>query len=147
MGNLEPIGDIAGVDTLLEKVSAGTEESSCHDNDGGGTVSSFDILGLRNFDKHLGGWVDDLHLLEDSGSIICDKNLSFGVLNLHSQELVGRETFGVAEKVLDKPHFQILTILSMPRGPREVRKTSATAKYIWLKERVLKIILAYLWRQ
>jgi len=31
---------------------------------------------------HLGRWVDDLHLFEDSGAIVGDENFAFGVLDL-----------------------------------------------------------------
>jgi hypothetical protein len=51
--------------------------------------------------------MDDFHLLEDGGSIIGDDNFTLSILDL----------------ALDRE----LTILSIPRGPRLVLTTSATA--------------------
>lgn len=96
------------MDTLLEELLTGVKEGSSDDNDGGGSISGFNILSLGDLDEHLGGRVDDLHLLEDGGSIVSDEDLSFGVLNLS-----GKKTG--------------LTILSIPLGPRDVLTTSETA--------------------
>jgi len=57
--------------------------------------------------------MDDLHLLEDSGAIVGDDNSTLRILDLY--DFVVRDV-----KI-------ILTILSMPLGPREVLTTSATA--------------------
>ena len=57
--------------------------------------------------------MDDFHLLEDGGAIVGDEDLAFGVLDLKACYFELRK-YG-------------LTILSMPRGPRLVRTTSATA--------------------
>jgi hypothetical protein len=93
------------VDTLAHKVLAGAEEGTGHHDDGGGTITSLDILGLGDFDKlknkieglgkneknfaltyHLGGGVDNLHLSEDGGTIVSDNDLAFGVLDLDKIE-------------------------------------------------------------
>jgi hypothetical protein len=63
--------------------------------------------------------MDDFHLLKDGSAIVSDQNFSFCVLNLNVVKLVrDAEVSG-------------LTILSIPRGPKEVRTTSATAKQIY----------------
>lgn len=58
--------------------------------------------------------MDDFHLLEDSCSVVSDQDFSSRVLDLECSVI------RIAQYVL--------TILSIPRGPRLVLTTSATAK-------------------
>ena len=64
---------------------------------------------ITRFYYHFGGWVDHLHLLQNSSSVVCNQDLALCVLDLH-----------VCKKYEN-------TILSMPLGPKLVRTTSATA--------------------
>jgi hypothetical protein len=60
--------------------------------------------------------MNDLHLLEDCGAIVCNQNFSSRVLDLENASV----NWNCAK-------VKTLTILSIPRGPRLVRTTSATA--------------------
>ena len=71
-GNLETIGDSRGMDTLSQEVLASLEEGSGNYDNRGGTVTSLNVLSLRNLDEHLSGRVDYLHLLKDGGTVIGD---------------------------------------------------------------------------
>ena len=83
---------------------------------------------------HFGSRVDDLHLLKNRSSVLCDNNIAFGILNLNKTKKVNKCVFGratrssvpSAEEAMFSAQY-MLTILSMPRGPSDVRTTSATA--------------------
>lgn len=51
VGDLESVGDSGGVDALANEVLAGTEEGASHDDNGGGSVTGLDILGLGDLDE------------------------------------------------------------------------------------------------
>ena len=51
VSNLETIRDSGGVDTLSHELGGGSKESTGHDDDGGGTVTGFNILSLGDFDE------------------------------------------------------------------------------------------------
>jgi len=70
------------VDSLVQELLGGSEKSTGHHDDGGSSISSLNILSLGDLDEHLGGGVDDLHLLEDGGAIIGDQNSTLAVLDL-----------------------------------------------------------------
>jgi hypothetical protein len=71
-GNLETIGDSRGMNTLSQEVLASLEEGSGNNDDRGGTVTSLNVLSLRNLDEHLSGRVDYFHLLKNGGTVIGD---------------------------------------------------------------------------
>ena len=71
------------MDTLSEEILSGFQKSTGHDDDGGSTISSFDILSFGDLDEHLSGWMDDGHHLEDGGTIICNENFTTLVLDLN----------------------------------------------------------------
>ena len=70
------------MDSLLEKLSASLEEGTGDDDDGSGTITSLNILSLGDLDEHFCGWMDDLHLFQNSGAIIGNQNSSLWVLDL-----------------------------------------------------------------
>jgi len=90
VGDLETIRDGSRVETLTHELSASLEKSASHDDNGGGTVTSLNVLGLGDFDEHSRGGVDDLHLLEDSGTIVGDEDLTLGGLD-HFVHATGAE--------------------------------------------------------
>jgi hypothetical protein len=101
-------------------------------------------LRLCQLYKHLGCWVGDRHLVENGGTIVCDDHLAVCCCYLRHQQA---EAFGstdwkangrdVLSVIADGSYsgfgcimlcvLMILTILSMPLGPRLVRTASATA--------------------
>lgn len=48
------------------------------DDDGSGAVAGGGVLGLGELDEHLGGGLEDLHLVEDGGAVIGDDDLVGG---------------------------------------------------------------------
>lgn len=71
---------------------------------------------MNRYAYHLGGGVDNFHLFKNSGSIVSDEDFAFGVLDLNCSVILNCAI--------------CLTILSMPRGPKLVLTTSATAKNV-----------------
>jgi hypothetical protein len=78
------------VDVLLDEFVSSLEELSGEDDDGGGTISDFSILDLGEFDENLGSGVGNLELLEDSGAIISNGNIT-DIINKHFVEALGTE--------------------------------------------------------
>jgi len=54
------------------------EEGACDDHNGGGAVSGGGVLGLGELDEHLGGGLEDLHLVKDGGAVVSDDDLARG---------------------------------------------------------------------
>lgn len=71
------------MDVVLDKLVTSSQEFSGKDNNGGGTISDFSILDLGKLAKNLGGWMSDLQLLEDGGTIVGDEDSALGVLDLN----------------------------------------------------------------
>jgi len=44
------------------------------------TVSGLDVLGLAELHQHLGGGMNDVHLVEDGGAVVRDRHLALSVL-------------------------------------------------------------------
>jgi hypothetical protein len=78
-GQLEVLGDLSGVDTAVEEVFDGLQESTAENDDGGGTITGFNVLSLRELDKHLGAGMCDLELGDDGGTIVGNDDLTVGV--------------------------------------------------------------------
>jgi hypothetical protein len=64
------------MDLLLDELVGALEEFSSEDNDGGGAISDFSILNLRQFDENFGGWVSNLELFEDSCAVVGDGDVA-----------------------------------------------------------------------
>lgn len=111
-GDFEAVRNSGGVDTLVHKVLAGAEEGTGHHDNGGGSVTSLNILGLGDFNQlwnkmeglrkiifwstyHFCGRVDNFHLTEDGGSVVSDNDLAFGVLDLDREEQLVYFALGV----------------------------------------------------
>ena len=103
------------MNSLVEELLGSLQEGTGDNDDGCGSISSLNILSLGDLDKHLSSWMNDGHFVQNSGAIIGDDNLTSLVLDLHI-EIQIKQLVGV-----------ILTILSIPLGPRDVLTTSATA--------------------
>jgi hypothetical protein len=58
------------VHAFLDELLSSLEELSSGENDGGGTISDFVILGLGDIDEGLGGGVDNIEETDKSGTII-----------------------------------------------------------------------------
>ena len=112
--NLCTFRDEVGMDSTIQKTLSCFEESSSKDNNWGGSVTSFDILGLGNFDK--------LNL--DRSTIFAVGWTTSSFWRIVAPSLVMR--------ISPRPS---LIILSIPLGPRLVLMQSATAelmgKYLW----------------
>ena len=52
-------------------------------------VLYLNILSLAQLDEHLGSWVDNSHLIQDSGAVIGDSHFSFCILDhlVHTPEI------------------------------------------------------------
>jgi hypothetical protein len=57
------------------------QEGSGHDDDGSGSITGFNILSFGDLNEHLGGWVNDGHLLQDGGAIVGDQNFASLILD------------------------------------------------------------------
>ncbi|KAG5522546.1 hypothetical protein RHGRI_034641 [Rhododendron griersonianum] len=77
-GLVESIGYDGGVNAGVEEGEALLEECAGNDDDGGGSVAGDDVLGLGELDEHLGGGLEDLHLVEDGGAVVGDDDLAGG---------------------------------------------------------------------
>lgn len=75
---MECIGDDGGVDAVGEEEEALFEECAGDDDDGGGAVTGGGVLRLGELDEHLGGGLEDLHLVEDGGTVVGDDDLVGG---------------------------------------------------------------------
>ena len=71
--------------------------------------------------------MDDLHLLEDSSSVVGNQHFALGGLDLNETRCRVRKVFEESKVRASIGELSGLTILSMPRGPRLVLTTSATA--------------------
>merc|ERR1711963_840933 len=69
------------VDSFLEQLVSGVQETAGHHTDGGGSVTSLDILRLAELDQHPGSGVDHVHLIEDGSPVVGDGHLTLGVLD------------------------------------------------------------------
>lgn len=81
---------------------------------------------------HFGGGVKNLHLLQDGGAIVGDGDITFLILDLKqtTQNSFCLETRCMSEdlsEVKSEVKCVLLTILSIPLGPRLVLMASATA--------------------
>lgn len=90
---------------------------------------------------HFGSGVQDLHLIEDSGAVVSDGDVSLPILDLQHKIIIIIITFlnyicnkNLTKICRDKKKIKInkikitrRTILSMPLGPRLVLMASATA--------------------
>jgi len=81
VSDLEAVRNGSRVESLGHEIGGGLKQSTGHDDNGCGTITSLNILSLGDFDKHSSGGVDDLHLFEDSGTIIGDQNFTLGCLD------------------------------------------------------------------
>jgi hypothetical protein len=61
---------------VLHKLIGTLEELSGEDDDGGGTVTDFSVLNLRELDQDLSSGMLDLKQLEDGGTIIGDSYIT-----------------------------------------------------------------------
>lgn len=75
---MERVGDDRRVDAVGQEDVALFQESARNDDDGGGTVTSGRVLRLGELDEHLGGGLEDLHLVEDGGAVVGDDDLAVG---------------------------------------------------------------------
>jgi hypothetical protein len=58
------------VHAFLNELFGSLEELSSGQDDGGGTISDFVVLGLGNIDESLGGGVDNVEEGDEGGSVI-----------------------------------------------------------------------------
>lgn len=75
---------------VLDELVGALEELSSEDNNRGGTISDFSVLDLGKFDEDLGGGVGNLKLLENSGAIIGNSNIT-DIVDEHFVEALGSE--------------------------------------------------------
>jgi len=75
-GLFESVGDFQWVKTLVEQLLGLLQDSSGKDDDTSGTISNFVILGGGKLHQEFGGLMMNLHLFEDSGTIVGDDNLT-----------------------------------------------------------------------
>jgi len=75
---VETISDLQGVNTLLEELLGLLKDGSGQNNNTGGTVTDFVILRGGKLGQKFGGLMVNLHLLEDSGTIVSDDDLTVG---------------------------------------------------------------------
>jgi len=75
---------------VLDELVGALEELSSEDNNRGGTISDFSVLDLGKFDENLGGGVGNLKLLENSGAIIGNSNIT-DIVDEHFVEALGSE--------------------------------------------------------
>ena len=75
---MEGVGDDGGVDAVGEEEEGVVEEGAGDDDDGGGAVAGGRVLRLGEVDEHLGGGLEDVHLVEDGGAVVGDDDLARG---------------------------------------------------------------------
>uniref|UniRef100_A0A0E0EZV6 Cytochrome P450 n=1 Tax=Oryza meridionalis TaxID=40149 RepID=A0A0E0EZV6_9ORYZ len=97
---VEGVGGRGGVGAGGEEGLGAAEEGPGEDDDGGGAVPGGGVLGAGEVGEHAGGRLEEGHAGEDGGAVVGDGD------GLEEEEI----------------------ILSMPRGPREVRAAAATAR-------------------
>ena len=78
------------MNAVPDELVAALEELSGEDDDGGGAVSDFAVLDLRQLDEHFGGGVSDLKLLEDGGAVVRDGDIT-DVIDKHLVEALRPE--------------------------------------------------------
>lgn len=99
---LERLRDDSGMHALLQHLLCCAEQTACENNDGGGAVTSLNVLCGGKIDKliackdvqrirsyatyHLGSRVQCLYAFQDRCTIVCDDELSFGRLDLRIGE-------------------------------------------------------------
>jgi hypothetical protein len=64
------------MNVVLDEFISSLQELSSQNDDRCGTISDLSILNLRKFTEDFGGWMGDLQLLKDGGSIIGDGNVT-----------------------------------------------------------------------
>ena len=84
-------------------------------------------LWFRKLHEHLSGRLRDGHLLKNRGPIVRDDHLPVGRCNLIGASWMVRCYETRLKQINKSSRVHARTILSMPRGPREVRTASATA--------------------
>jgi hypothetical protein len=70
------LADLRRVDTLLEQILSGGEQSAGQNDDGGGPVAGLHVLRARHVHQHLGGRVRHLHLAKNRSAVVGDENLA-----------------------------------------------------------------------
>jgi hypothetical protein len=73
---LETISDLERVNALVEELLSLVEEGTGKNYDTGSTITDFVILRLRKLDEEAGSLVLNLHLLDNSGAIIGNDNIT-----------------------------------------------------------------------
>lgn len=67
---------------VLNKLVSTLEELSSEDDNGGSAVTDLSVLNLRELDEDLSSGVLNFELLKDSGTVVCDSNIT-NVINEH----------------------------------------------------------------
>jgi hypothetical protein len=69
------------------------------------TVPSLDVLGLAELHQHLGGGVDHVHLVKDSGAVVRNRHLAFGILTVKNNVLTKETFLSCDETSVSDPDF------------------------------------------
>mmetsp|Transcript_1006 Transcript_1006/g.1808 ORF Transcript_1006/g.1808 Transcript_1006/m.1808 type:complete len:305 (+) Transcript_1006:748-1662(+) len=107
---LESVGDLQGVDALVEQLLGLLEDGAGKDHHSGRAVSNLVVLRSGQLDKEFGGLVVDLHLLEDGGTIIGDDDIAVGT-DQHLVHALGTE--GGLEEGGDGPGGQDVDLMGL----------------------------------
>ena len=78
------------MDVVSDELVSSLEKLSSKDDNGGSSVTDFSVLDLGELNENLGGGMSDLKLLEDSGAIIGNGDIT-NVVNEHLIETLGSE--------------------------------------------------------
>merc|ERR1719336_715125 len=78
---LEALRDGGGVDSLLQQLVCRVQKRSGSHNDRCSSISSLNVLSLAQLDQHLSGRMDNSHLVQDRGAVVCDGHLALRVLD------------------------------------------------------------------
>lgn len=119
------LGDPDGVNSPLEEALGLLEKRAGHDDDAGGSVADFVVLTPRELHHQLRDLVVHVHLVKDRGTVVRCKNKNKSEVRTELNALAS-EGFGSYLLIVTSPSG-LWSILSMPLGPREVRRMRATA--------------------
>ena len=75
-GQAEPFADDGWMDVLFNQVLASLEQFARKDDRRGGTVKAVLLLGFGNFNDHFGGWMFDVHFLQDGRTVVGDHHVA-----------------------------------------------------------------------
>ena len=104
-----------GVDVLLKEPFDSCQDLTSEDNDGGGTITDFFVLGSGQLDHTLGCWMLDINFSQDSVAIIGQDNTTHGVKE-HLKHALWSESssndIGDSLSSLDVGSLSFLTLLS-----------------------------------